>query len=449
MMDRTEENLVNLREPQVDQVTATSVHLRSSQEDIRMLPPTIVDQIRELDGQGLGSKRIARMLHIARNTVRRYLAGATVGFQERPKARRLQEPLRQEVQRLYRTVAEGNAAVILQELQAKGIDVPLRTIQRAVADLRREDRAAKLATTRFETKPGQQMQIDFGEKIIRIAGAPVKVYFMTAVLGYSRRMSCRAFLAQRQDEWFEGMEEAFRLFGGLPNQILCDNASPLVNSHNAETGEVVFHPGFAAFCKDRGITPRACRPRRARTKGKIERGVGYVKHNALAGRPFNAFAELQRHLVWWTSHVADRRIHGTTREQPIVRFERDERAALRPLPARPLPVRTRRLTRRVSADCYVDVDTVRYSVPPRFVRTTVEVVIGEQRVEVWYQGKCIAQHNRCEEPGKWVRDPAHFAGLYRPPAAVGGPRPAPAPPPPNPLARPLAIYTQVVEGGNA
>src|SRR4051794_26705680 len=236
-MDKSEGDLVNLQGPQVDRVAETSVHLRSSQEDFRMLPPTVVDRIRELHGRGLGSKRIARALHISRNTVRRYLAGATVGFQERPKARRLQEPLRQDVQDLYRTVAEGNAAVIRQELEARGIDVPLRTIQRAVADLRREERAAKLATTRFETRPGQQLQIDFGEKIVRIADVPVKIYLMTAVLGYSRRMSCRAFLAQRQDEWLEGIEEAFRTFGGLPDQVLCDNASPLVTSHNAETGE--------------------------------------------------------------------------------------------------------------------------------------------------------------------------------------------------------------------
>ncbi len=92
-MEKSEEDLVNLHGPQVDPITMTSVHLRSTQEDIRMLPPSIVDGIRELDGQGLGSKRIARMLHISRNTVRHYLAGATVGFQERPKARRLQEPL--------------------------------------------------------------------------------------------------------------------------------------------------------------------------------------------------------------------------------------------------------------------------------------------------------------------------------------------------------------------
>src|SRR5206468_3231760 len=165
--------------------------------------------------------------------------------------------------------------------------------------------------------------------IVLIAGNSVTVHLMTVVLGYSRRLFCRAFLAERQDDWLEGIDAACHHFGGLPEQILCDNASPLVTSHDPKTGVVVWHPGFAAFCKDRGITPRACRPRRARTKGKIERGVGYVKHNALAGRSFDSFAALQRHLLWWTLHVADRRIHGTTREQPIVRFERDERATRR------------------------------------------------------------------------------------------------------------------------
>ena len=166
---------------------------------------------------------------------------------------------------------------------------------------------------------------------------------MTAVLGYSRRLYCRAFLAQRQDDWLEGLDGAFRHFGGLTEQVLCDNASPLVTSHDRQSGQVVWNPGFEAFCRDRGLTAKACRPRRARTKGKIERGVGYVKHNALAGRSFASFAELERHLATWQVEVADQRIHGTTREQPAVRFERDERQALRPLPTRPLPVRTRRL----------------------------------------------------------------------------------------------------------
>src|SRR5262245_24198688 len=421
-MDRLVPDVVHLGETQAGQTEFTGVHLRLSQEDTRMLQPEVVDRIRELSGQGFGSKRIARELKISRNTVRRYLAGATAGYQERPVARRLDGDRLREVHRLYGSVAQGNTVVIQQELARQGIHIDLRTLQRAVAPLRREERARALATVRFETEPGQQIQIDFGEKVVLIAGHPVKVYLMTAVLGYSRRLYCRAFLAQRQDDWLEGLEEAFRHFGGLPQQILCDNASPLVTSHDRQTGEVVWNPGFEAFCRDRGLSAKACRPRRARTKGKIERGVGYVKHNALAGRPFDSFADLQRHVARWMVEVADRRIHGTTQEQPIIRFQRDERQALRPLPSRPLAVRTRRLTRRVSADCFVDIDTIRYSVPHRHVRESVEVVVKDQHLEIWLRGQRIAHHWRRYEPHAWVRDPAHFEGLFR--RETAAPRPA-------------------------
>jgi transposase len=444
-MDKFDSDLVNLQGTQAGQTDATNVHLRATQEDTRMLEPGVVDRIRELSGQGLGSKRIARQLGVSRNSVRRYLAGATVGFQRRPAARRLDDDTLREVHDLFGTVAEGNAVVIQQELAGRGIHVELRTLQRAVATLRQEERAEALATVRFETPPGQQMQIDFGEKMVRIAGQPVKVYLMTAVLGYSRRLSCRAFLAQRQDDWLEGLDGAFRHFGGLTEQVLCDNASPLVTSHDRQSGEVVWNPGFEAFCRDRGLTAKACRPRRARTKGKIERGVGYVKHNALAGRSFDSFAGLERHLATWQVEVADRRIHGTTRERPAVRFERDERAALRPLPTRPLPVRTRRLKRRVSTDCFVDIDTIRYSVPYRHVRETVEAVVKEGEVEIWLRGSCIARHARCREPHASVRDPAHFEGLFR--RIAGTQDSARAAPAADPVCRPLSIYAEVVEGG--
>jgi transposase len=444
-MDKSEVDLVNLPIAQVRPPERTEVPLPHVQGDHGMLKPDVVDRIREWTSQGVGVKQIARRLGIARNTVRRYLAGARVGFHDRPAARRLDPATQLEVERLFGSVAEGNTVVIQQELAAQGVEIELRTLQRAVAPLRQEARARALATVRFETEPGQQMQIDFGQKVVSIAGNPVTVHLMTVVLGYSRRLFCRAFLAERQDDWLEGIDAACRHFGGLPEQILCDNASPLVTSHDPKTGAVVFHPGFAAFCKDRGITPRACRPRRARTKGKIERGVGYVKHNALAGRSFVAFAALEKHLARWIVAVADQRIHGTTNEQPIVRFERDERRALRPLPPRPLAVRTRRLDRRVSADCFVDIDTIRYSVPHRHVRERVAVVVGSERVEVWLRGARIASHGRSFEPGEWVRDPAHFQGLYRPETASAT---VPArESPPHPVARPLAAYTAVVEGG--
>jgi transposase len=444
-MDKSDPDLVNLPGTQADPSDVTRVHLRSPQEDTRMLEPWVVDQIHELAGQGLGSKRMARQLRVSRNSVRRYLAGGTAGFQVRPAARRLDDATRREVHELFGTVAEGNTVVIQQELARRGIHAELRTLQRAVASLRQEQRAQALATVRFETPPAQQLQVDFGEKIVRIAGQPVKVYLMTAVLGHSRRLSCRAFLAQRQDEWLEGLDGAFRHFGGLTEQILCDNASPLVISHDPQTGAVVWNPGFEAFCRDRGLTARACRPRRARTKGKIERGVGYVKHNALAGRSFASFAELERHLAWWMVAVADQRIHGTTQERPAVRFERDERQALRPLPVRPLAVRTRRLKRRVSTDCFVDIDTVRYSVPYRHVRQIVEVVVQQEQVEIGLRGTCMARHRRCHEPHTLVRIPAHFEGLFR--REEKTPAPASSEVPADPVCRPLSIYAELVEGG--
>lgn len=446
-MENFDSESVNLHDEQAVQSILTNVHLQPMQEDTRMLEGIVVDRIHELAGQGLGSKRIARQLGVSRNSVRRYLAGAAVGFHERPAARRLDPATLTRVRQLFGSVAEGNAVVIQQELAKNAIHVELRTLQRAVASLRQERRAEVLATVRFETPPGKQIQIDFGEKVVAIAEQPIRIYLLTAVLGYSRRLYCRGFLAQRQDDWFEGLDGAFRHFGGLTEQVLCDNASPLVVSHDRQSGQVVFHPGFEAFCRDRGLTPKACRPRRARTKGKIERGVGYVKHNALAGRTFASFEELQRHLAWWMVAVADQRIHGTTQEQPAVRFERDERQAMRPLPPRPLAVRTRRLKRRVSADCFVDVDTIRYSVPYRHVRETVEVVVQETEVEIWLRGARIATHRRCHEPHALVRIAAHFEGLYRPEAAV----PAWVSTPPqnssDPVIRPLSVYAELVEGG--
>jgi hypothetical protein len=185
-----------------------------------------------------------------------YLAGATVGFQERLAARRLGGPTLSEVHQLFGTVAEGNTVVIQQELATRGIQIDLRTLQRAVATLRQEERARALGTVRFETPPGQQIQIDFGEKVVQIADQPVKIYLMTAVLGHSRRLYCRAFLAQRQDDWLEGLEGAFQHFGGLTEQVLCDNASPLVTSHDRQSGQVVWNPGFETFCRDRGLTAK-------------------------------------------------------------------------------------------------------------------------------------------------------------------------------------------------
>jgi hypothetical protein len=208
---------------------------------------------------------------------------------------------------------------------------------------------------------------------------------------------------------------------------------------------VIFHPAYLAFCRDWDVQPRACAPYRARTKGKTEAGVKYVKRNALADQAFESFAALERYLDDWMTTIADQRRHGTTREAPRVRFDRDERAALRPLPVRALPRREQRLRRRVATDAFVDIDTVRYSVPHRLVRDHVEVVIGEQTVTILHGSHVIATHARSTEPFARVVDPTHYDGLWRQPTAESEttlPAPSLAV-----LGRDLAEYAAIVAGG--
>lgn len=143
-----------------------------------------------------------------------------------------------------------------------------------------------------------------------------------ATLGYSRRLYVRAFTNERQENWFAGMEGAFQHFGGVPRELLFDNDRGLVSRHDVHTREVSFNASFLAFARHWSFRPRACAPYRARTKGKDERGVGYVKKNAIAGRRFASWAAMEAHLDAWVRDVADARVHGTTGEVPLERFRR-------------------------------------------------------------------------------------------------------------------------------
>ncbi|WP_239493496.1 IS21 family transposase [Luteitalea sp. TBR-22] len=375
-----------------------------------MLEGEVVASIRALAARGVGSKRIAATLGVARNTVKRYLRTAVpAGVQVRPQARCLSEAARAEARRLYEGVAEGNAVVAHRLLAEQGVAVSVRTVERAVRDLRRARRVAEVATVRVETAPGEQLQVDFGQKRVEIAGTAVRLHLLVAVLSYSRRIFVKAFLHERQDEWREGLAAAFQHFGGVTRTVLGDNARALVSGRDVATSTVHFHPADLAFCRDWDVQPRACAPYRARTKGKTESGVKYVKRNALAGL---TFASLETHLATWMA-LADQRIHGTTHEAPAVRFSRDEQPALRPLPLRALPRREQRVRRRVAADALVDIDTVRYSVPHPLVREHVEVAIGDDTVRIYHGGQLVATHRRSFGPHTCVIDPAHWAGLWR------------------------------------
>lgn len=376
-----------------------------------MKEPDDVSAMLRLKSLGWGARRIAAELGCSRTTVRRWLKEGTWRKPAAPSRPRALDAAQGWVEERFRRHA-GNADVVRQELAAeKGIKVSLRTVERAVAHLRQELRAEARATVRFETRPGQQLQIDFGQRRVEIGGAPRLVSFFVATLGYSRRIHVRAFVGERQEHWFEGMESAFAAFGGVPQDVLLDNARALILSHDVASREVVVNPKLHAFARHWGFQVKACAPYRPRTKGKDERGVGYVKGNAIAGRAFDSFAALEAHLAEWTREIADQRVHGTTGEAPVLRFARDEADKLKPLPRCGPFLAMRELSRRVGADCAVELDTNSYSVPWRLIGERVRVLVAGERVRITHAGVEVACHRRSGGRRGRIIDHAHFTGV--------------------------------------
>jgi hypothetical protein len=209
---------------------------------------------------------------------------------------------------------------------------------------------------------------------------------------------------------------------------------------------------FRAFCRYWDVVPRACAPYRARTKGKDERGVGYVKRNAIAGHRFDSFEDLQGHLDQWMRNVADVRIHGTTGEPPIHRFHREERAALRTLAGKAPFLQVRELARRVHTDACVELDTNRYSVPWRLIGESVTLTVADGQVRIHHAGQEVACHVQSALRRAVILDRTHLVGivgshlvgaswLHRAPAAPVSTHIEAE------LLRPLQEYERVLGGG--
>ena len=408
-----------------------------------MRKPDEVEAMLGLYELGWGTRRIAREFGCSRNTVKRYVEAqgwvAYGGPRRNGKLAGLEAWLEE---RLCRH--RGNAEVVRQDLARElSIDVSLRTVERAVAPYRRRLAAEAKATVRFETPPGRQLQIDFGTSRIPVGGEPVRVHLFVATLGYSRRTYAQAFAHERQSTWFAGIEGAFGHFGGVADEVLVDNPKALVAHHDAATREVEFNARFAAFASHWGFRPRACAPYRARTKGKDENGVRYVKRNAIAGHAFDSLGALRAHLAWWMREVADVRRHGTTGEAPLARFERDEADRLAPCAGRPPFGQLRDLVRTVHADCAVTVDTNAYSVPWRLIGERVQVAVSGGRVRVRHGRQLVAEHD--EHVGRHGRivDRTHLDGINTGPRDGEGQAAASAEPA---LLRPLDEYAAVAGG---
>jgi len=320
-----------------------------------------------LHTQGWSFRRIARTLGIHRETVSRYVRGQiaksasnpapgsegpqepkpasnpTLGSDEadRPKPanptpgnsgpKSSCDPYRDEIEAKLRQGLSGQR--IWQDLAfEREFGGSYSSVKRFI---RRMGKSRTLPFRRMETLPGQEAQVDFGR------GAPVirdgkrrYPWVFRIVLSYSRKAYSEAVWRQDTESFLRCLENAFRAFGGVPRTLVPDNLKAAVLQ--ADWYDPELNPKIEEFCRHYGCVLLPTKPATPRHKGKVERGVGYVSSNALKGRVFGSLQEENEALQWWESHVADPRIHGTTRKQVRALFQ-EERPRLLPLPPGDFP----------------------------------------------------------------------------------------------------------------
>ena len=282
------------------------------------------------------------------------------------------------------------------------------TVQRYVRRLESAAGARPLPFRRMECRPGEEAQVDFGTAapIVTSAGKRRRPHVFRVVLSYSRKAYSEVVERQTTEAFIRCLENAFAHFGGIPQTLVIDNLRAAVTQ--ADWYEPELNPKLQAFAAHYGVAILPTRPRTPRHKGKIERGIGYVKGNSLKGRTFASVEAQNLHLQQWETRVADYRIHGTTRRQVGQVFREIEQPALRPLPGERFPL-FHEAERMVHRDGHVSVERAYYSVPPEYVSRTVWVRWDARLVRIFNrQMQQLAVHTK-REPGKFSTQAAHIA----------------------------------------
>lgn len=289
--------------------------------------------------QGATKSALARQFGVSRDTIHRWIRDGALDREEDTLAVRYgpRRPAATKLDR-YKAIIEARLAAfpalsavrLFDEVRADGYDGGYTQVKVFV----RAHRPAPVPepVVRFETAPGRQAQVDFAH--VRFAWG-VR-YALLVVLGYSRLLWCRFFPRQDFRTLIDGLEQAFQYFGGVPHELLFDQMKSVITRDlRFEGGALIRNLEFLRFAQHWGFTPRACRPYRAQTKGKVERPVRYLRSNFVYGRPFLHDGDLEQQRQHWLEHVANVRRHATTGEAPRLRFDRDERLRLQPLAGRP------------------------------------------------------------------------------------------------------------------
>ena len=372
-----------------------------------MINMEAVLDIHALHRQGHSQRAIARKLNLHRQTVKRALAdpaGVTRSQPGRPCGSQVDD-YEPHIKSWLDEDMGYRATWIYDKLCAIGYAGSYETVKRKVRALKAERQ--QLAYVRFETEPGRQAQVDFGEFQVAQADGSVRVYYLFAmILGYSRDQY--AVLLDRCDlsTFLDCHIRAFEHFGGVPQEILYDRMKNVYVGRVA--GKDRFNSSLVSLGLHYGFQPLVAPAYAAWVKGKVERPFNFIREGFWRGYRFVDVGSANRDLGRWIAQKRAR-IHGTTHERVDVRFER-ERPTLQPLPAGAFDTSTR-LYRQVHKDCTIRVDGNSYVVDHRLVGQTLLARAKDSLLRIFNGDVLVVTYPMPEGKGQLVEDPRFYAAL--------------------------------------
>lgn len=350
--------------------------------------------------EGVPKAAIARKLGVSRMTVYRKAVNPKTEYRytPRPAKPRIIDPFQKYIRERLDLYPELTAARILLEIKQMGYTGKYTTVKKFVRLIR--PKAPLELEQRFETLPGEQAQVDFATFKTPFG----TVYALLVVLSWSRYLWVRFYFHQDELTVLGGLYRAFVSFGGVPKTLLFDRMKTAVASSD-EDGRAIFNDELLRFAACYGFKPNACRPYRAKTKGKVERAVSYLRKSFFYGRVFRDLEDMNIQIEGWLGDIANVRVHGTTGVVPKLRLE-EERIHLSSLPVGGYTPFIS-LARRVGHDGYISYNGNDYSVPEGLVKPEVTVAASLEEVRLYQDGCLIAVHPTLEGKGKHRLNPKH------------------------------------------
>lgn len=362
----------------------------------------IIFEIHRLNDAGLSGRQIAKQLRLGRNTVKKYLAnpennGRSPSTQKTSKL----APFHEMINQFLEQEPTVRVPVVLQRLQSKGFNGKI-TIVREYIRKRRGRLIQPVPFIRFESLAGQQMQIDWGHfGSLAYGNTHRKLYALAVTECYSRMLYVEFSHSQKQEALHRCILNAFKFFGGTPEEMVVDNMLTAVLER--EGSLVRYNEAFLDFLRVFKVVPKACNVRSPHEKGKIEKTIGYIRYNFWPLRTFTDLADVQLQCNDWRDTIANIRIHQTTGEKPHLRFAQ---VKLRPLPEL-LPDCREITTVKVHKDFAVIFDGNTYTVPPWSIGKQVTLKADNRTITIYYREKPIAGHLRSYERKKRIETQAH------------------------------------------